>query len=487
MTKLKQPKMVWVAIVLYAAGIIPMQAQTYRRLVSFDGLNGSNPTLMSLTQGEDGNLYGTTEHGSPSLDGTIFRIGTRGLENLYSFCPQGLPCLDGSGPGAGMALSTDGSLYGTTAQRGDPNCSAPWGCGTVFKIDRQGTLTTLHTFEMSDGFGPGALIQGADGFFYGATSGGGANSKGTVFKMSPGGTVVVLHSFSGSDGAQPESGLVQIADGTFYGTTNQGGANPTGCGGYGCGTVFSIKSSGEFTMLYSFCSQPNCSDGAQPLAGLTQGTDGNLYGTTSGDAPDNGLGTIFRIAPSGALTTIYSFCAQPDCTDGEIPLAGLTLATDGNFYGTTQTGGTYGHGTAFSFTPAGALTTLYSFCSQKKCFDGSYPYGGITQGTDGNLYGTTYTGGADQYYGVIYSISLGLGPFVTFVQAAGKVGKTAQILGQGFGRATQVSFNGIPANFTVKANTFLEATVPPGATTGYVTVTSPTGVLTSNVPFRVLP
>ncbi|HTZ98257.1 MAG TPA: choice-of-anchor tandem repeat GloVer-containing protein [Terriglobales bacterium] len=486
MTKLKQPKMVWVAVVLYAAGSIPAQAQTYRRLVSFDGTNGSNPTIMSLTQGEDGNLYGTTNHGSPVLEGTVFRIGTRGLENLYSFCLQGLPCLDGSVPWAGMALAADGSFYGTTAQGGDPNCGSE-GCGTVFNIDRQGTLTTLHTFEMSDGFLPEALILGADGFFYGTASSGGANNKGTIFKMSSGGTVVVLHSFSGSDGARPGSGLVQAADGKFYGTTTYGGADPAGCDGYGCGTVFSIKSSGEFTTLYSFCSQPNCSDGAQPLSGLTQGADGNLYGTTFGDPPDFGLGTIFRITPSGALTTIYSFCVQPGCTDGEIPYAGLTLATDGNFYGTTQGGGTYGHGTAFSLTPGGTLTTLYSFCSQKKCFDGSEPYGGITQGTDGNLYGTTYTGGAAQYYGVIYRISVGLRPFVAFVRPYGKIGQISDILGQGFTGTTSVTLNGLPANFKVVSDTYLTATIPPGATTGYVTVTTPTGVLTSNVPFRVLP
>jgi uncharacterized repeat protein (TIGR03803 family) len=486
MAKLKLLKIAWVAVALYAAGGIPMGAQTYTRLIAFDELNGANPALMSLTQGEDGSLYGTTEFGSFLGEGTIFKIAPHGLETVYSFCLEGLPCVDGSLPSAGLALVGNDSLYGTTAQGGDPNCSPPSGCGTIFKIDRQGALTTLHVFEMSDGYAPSsALIQGADGFFYGTTTGGGLSNKGTVFRMSPAGTLVVLHSFTGGDGAQPESGLVQATDGEFYGTTNQGGSDPTGCEGYGCGTVFRIKSNGEFTMLYSLCSQPNCADGALPVAGLTQGTDGNLYGTTTGEVA-YGLGTIFRITLSGALTTLYSFCAQPDCTDGAIPIAGLTLGSDGTFYGTTQQGGTSGRGAAFSFTPAGALTTLYSFCSQKKCADGSYPYGGITQGTDGNLYGTTYTGGAAQNDGVIYRISVGLSPFVGFVRPYGKIGQTSNILGQALTGTTNVSFNGVPATFTVVSDTFIKATVPQRATTGYVTVTTPTGVLTSNVPFHVI-
>jgi uncharacterized repeat protein (TIGR03803 family) len=131
--------------------------------------------------------------------------------------------------------------------------------------------------------------------------------------------------------------------------------------------------------------------------------------------------------------------------------------------------------------------TLYSFCSQKRCADGSYPYGSVTQETDGNFYGTTYTGGAAQNDGIIYRISVGLGPFVTFVRFAGPVGQTGPILGQGLTGTTSVTLNAIPASFKVKSDTLIEATVPPGATTGYVTVTTPTGVLTSNVPFQVIP
>jgi uncharacterized repeat protein (TIGR03803 family) len=144
-----------------------------------------------------------------------------------------------------------------------------------------------------------------------------------------------------------------------------------------------------FTLLLSF----DFSDGANPASALLQATDGNLYGTTqSGGA--NGLGTVFQITPSGQLTTLYSFCAQSSCTDGESAYAGVVQATNGNFYGTTQLGGANicngaGCGTVFKITPDGVLTTLYSFCSQSGCTDGEYPLAGLIQANDGNFYGTT--------------------------------------------------------------------------------------------------
>jgi uncharacterized repeat protein (TIGR03803 family) len=157
-------------------------------------------------------------------------------------------------------------------------------------------------------------------------------------------------------------------------------------------------------------------------------------------------------------------------------------ATDGNLYGTSYRGGeggSDGAGTVFAITPAGSLATLHSFTG----FDGDFPQEGLIQDTSGILYGVT-SGVAAQ--GTSYSLDMGLGPFVTFVQAAGRVGQTGPILGQGFTGTTSVSFNGIPASFTVVSDTFLKATVPQGATTGHVTVTTPSGTLTSNVVFHVL-
>ena len=248
-------------------------------------------------------------------------------------------------------------------------------------------LTTLHSFDGSDGSGPyAALVQASNGNFYGTTEYGGYsgcnNGCGTVFQMTPGGTLTTLHSFNGADGAEPLAAPVQASDGNLYGTTFGGGQ---GCGANGCGTVFKITPSGTLTTLYAFCSQPGCADGTGPQAGLIQASDGNFYGTTSGGGANN-YGTVFKITPSGALTTLHSF----GYADGDSPLGALVQASDGNFYGTTELGGNSGCsfdrgcGTAFKMTPAGTLTTLYVFGP-----DDAFPFAGLVQASDGNFYGTT--------------------------------------------------------------------------------------------------
>jgi uncharacterized repeat protein (TIGR03803 family) len=198
-------------------------------------------------------------------------------------------------------------------------------------------FTTLANFDGSNGANTWAgLIQGTDRDFYGTAHNGGASSFGTVFKITPGGTLTNLHSFDESDGAYPQAGLIQAIDGNFYGTTSGGGSS-------GGGAVFAITPSGTLSTLYSFCSQFPCPGGAEPEAGLVQGSDGNFYGTTVFGGPNCdldrvGCGTVFKITPAGTLTTLYSFCSQPHCTDGGWPEPGLVLANDGNFYGTTAAG-----------------------------------------------------------------------------------------------------------------------------------------------------
>jgi uncharacterized repeat protein (TIGR03803 family) len=227
---------------------------------------------------------------------------------------------------------------------------------------------------------------------------------GTVFKVTPSGTLTTLYSFCAqtnrTDGDAP-NGLIQATNGDFYGTTYEGGANVgAGAFGNGGGTVFKITLSGTLTTLYSFCSQSGCTDGEYPVAGLVQATNGDLYGTTEfGGAnacpPFNGCGTVFKITPSGTLTTLYSFCSQSGCTDGANPSAGLVQATNGDFYGTTGLGGASNDGMVFKITPSGAVTTLYSFCSQggSGCTDGVGPTAGLVQDTNGDLYGTESAGG----------------------------------------------------------------------------------------------
>jgi len=479
-------------LAIWLATAIASPAQTLTTLTNFDETNGYDPEA-ALVQGTDGNFYGTTFEGGANSQvcwgyrcGTAFRITHAGtLTTLHSFCESG-GC-GGDLVSAGLVLGTNGNFYGAAAGGGA-------GYGTIFEIAPAGRLTELHSFDGSDGWSPSAaLVQAIDGNFYGTTYYGGANGSGcggigcgTVFRVSSTGTLTTLHSFCTTpgcpDGFGPwYAGLVQATDGNFYGTTYYGGANGSDCGGNGCGTVFRITPTGKLTTLHSF----DGTDGANPQATLAQGADGNFYGV-SARGGTNSLGTAFKITPSGNLTTLYTFCSQANCTDGDTPLSGLVQATDGNFYGTTQAGGANGDGTVFEITPSGTLTTLYSFCSQTGCADGSNPWAGLLQATNGTFYGTTQAGGANGD-GTVFSLSTGLGPFVSFVRNAAKVGQNIIILGQGFTGTTGVSFNGTPATFIVKADTFLTATVPAGATTGPVTVTTPGGTLTSNVSFRVLP
>src|ERR1019366_9366686 len=251
----------------------------------------------------------------------------------------------------------------------------------------------------------------------------------------PAQTFTTLHSFDGTDGYLPAAGLVQATNGDFYSTTTSGGTN-------GIGTVFKITPSGTLTTLYSFCNV-DCTDGYFPAAGLVQATNGDFYGiTTYGGANDNceyggvtvGCGTVFKITPSGTLTTLYSFCAQSGCTDGESPANGLVHATNGNFYGTTAGGGTSpflpGAGTVFKITPGGTLTTLYNFCSQSGgvCTDGIDPLAALVQATNGDFYGTTYYDGAAGD-GTVFRLSVGLCPFVKTRPHFGKVGAAVKILG----------------------------------------------------------
>jgi uncharacterized repeat protein (TIGR03803 family) len=259
------------------------------------------------------------------------------------------------------------------------------------------TIVTFNGSNGNDMFS--AMIQGADGNLYGTTTYGGASDKGAVFKISRTGGEQVLYSFCAqtncTDGAYPEF-LIQGADGNFYGETYNGGS-------IGAGSIFKMTPSGEVTTIYNFCTQANCADGALPQSALVQTSDGTLYGTTVIGGAQN-EGTVFKLSPSGVLTTLYNFCSQASCADGTQPNIGLTLASDGNFYGTAALGGktnaqfcgAYGCGTLFRITPSGTYTLLYSFCSQSSCADGDIPQGQLIQARDGSLYGTTDGGGANQ-------------------------------------------------------------------------------------------
>jgi trimeric autotransporter adhesin len=292
------------------------------------GTDGVYPRA-GLIQGTDGNFYGTTSAGGASGYGTVFKLTPAGAETvLYSFTGG----TDGGFPYAGLIQGADGNFYGTTYQGGTN------GNGTVFKLTPAGAETVLYSFAGgTDGQYPQAgLIQGTDGNFYGTTLNGGTNAVGTVFKLTPAGAETVLYSFAGgTDGGNPFAGLILGADGNFYGTTFNGGQ-------YGDGTVFKITSAGAETVLWSFGSS---NDAMTPYAGLIQGADGNFYGTTLNGGTVN-AGAVFKITPAGAETVVYSFTAG---TDGANPYAGLIQGTDGSFYGTTNQTGANGDGTVFKF------------------------------------------------------------------------------------------------------------------------------------------
>jgi uncharacterized repeat protein (TIGR03803 family) len=490
-------------LLLWAAAAVSLPAQTttaalptqtFTSLHSFNN-DGAYP-YAGLVQGTNGNLYGTT---MGSGQGTVFKISPGGkLTTLYNFCSQ-RDCTDGAYPYAELVLATNGNFYGTTVGGG------AYGGGTVYNITPNGKLTTLYNFcllsKCADGANPYAgLVQDTNGRFYGTTYSGGISTCylgcGTVFKIDLDGTLTTIYNFcsqsSCGDGAAPYAGVTEGTNGAFYGTTSAGGANNSCYNGniYGCGTVFKITSSGALTTLYYFCSDSNCADGAVPLGGLVQAVNGEIYGTTTvGGGP--GYGTVFKIAPGSMLTTLHTF----DLTDGANPYAKLAQGTDGNFYGTTVHGGANcqnqqedGCGIVFSMTPSGKLTTLYNLCSRSYCPDGANPYAGLIQATNGTFYGTTVKGGTSRACigcGTVFSLSVGLGPFVETQPTSGEVGKAVKILGTDLTDATSVTFNGTAATFTVKSKSEITTTVPAGATTGKVRVTFPRGTRSSNVVFRV--
>jgi len=369
----------------FVLAAIAAPAQTFKTLASFRFFkDGGSPQYMTLVQGADGDLYGTT-----ALLAEVFKIGSGG--GLTKAC--NLPGCVGA-YSAGLILANDGNFYGTSWQ-GDHG-------GVVYQLTPGGVVNVVYNFcseaNCADGGEPfSPVIQAANLQFYGTTFDGGDKGYGTVYAVDYSGAFTRLHSFSFKDGAGPVGGLAQAKNGNFYGTTLYGGA-------HSAGTVFEITAARKFTTLYSFCSQKRCGDGSGPYAGLVQASDGSFYGTTR-DGGAYGHGTLFRITAVGKLTTLYSFCSQKNCADGAEPYAGVIQATDGNFYGVTSKGGANNWGTIFRITRSGELTTLHSFCSLADCTDGAEPIGGLLQASNGDLYGTTAEGGADES-GTVFRLSL---------------------------------------------------------------------------------
>lgn len=364
----------------------PVHAATFGTLHNFSGADGSAP-YGPLIQGTDGSFYGTTDAGGANGTGTVFQLTLHGVFTvLHSFSTvSGNTNADGANPYGGLAQGADGAFYGTTINGG------AHGRGTVFRITSTGTFTTLHSFanNTSDGGSPfSSLILGTDNNLYGTTQFGGANGDGTVFKITPSGTITLLHSFNGSDGAGCVAPLCLANNGAvFYGTTASGGANLKG-------TVFKITPSGTLTTLYSFGAVSN--DGATPYAGVVQGPDGNLYGAAR-DGGANSSGTVYKLTLDGVETTLHSFSFA---TEGYSPYGTLVVGKHDTLYGTTYAGASGGGGVVFKITPAGAYTILHTFNGT----DGKFLDSGLVRGSDHAFYGVTQNGGSGSD-GTIYRIT----------------------------------------------------------------------------------
>ena len=351
-------------------------------LHSFTGPDGHNPDA-PLVLASDGNIWGTTYNGGAYDQGTVFKITPSGtLTTVFPFCN---PLYCGGNP-VGMVRGADGNFYGATSNGGSGFA------GTIYRLTPSG-YDVLYNFcsqgSCLDGRNPQYVMQASDGNFYGVNAVGGTHETGDFYQLKANRSLTVLYSFNGStNGSGPFAALVQGRDGQFYGMAPEGGAHSKG-------TVFKITANGTFTLLHSFCEAANCTDGASPYAGLALGSDGNLYGTTSEGGTNDG-GTVFKITPSGTLTTLYAFAGL----DGAQPRGGLVQAADGNFYGTTYAGGAWELGTVFQITPGGALTTLHSFQGA----DGMNPTTRLLPLANGYLYGTTHDGGANNY-GSVFSLA----------------------------------------------------------------------------------
>lgn len=327
--------------------------------------------------------------------------------SLYSFCSVGgVNCTDGAVPVAGVIQDASGNLYGTTLGGGSNNTAAcDGGCGTVFELNGN-FETVLYNFcsmaNCTDGYEPfGGLLQNAAGNLFGTTFyGGNSASAGVIFELEQEDskwTFKVLYTFCAkhacADGENPAAGLIEDSEGNLYGTTEHGGA-------YGYGTVFKFDPvDAQETVLWSF-GNPNLSDGMYPEAGLIlDPSSGDLYGTTSvgGEPEQSGDGTVFRLTSTGQETILHVFCTQLNCADGVFPETGLIEDSAGNLYGTAGEGGVNMFGVAFELVPATkTYTVLYAFCSEggANCTDGAYPAGGLLLDGAGDIYGTTYGGGA---------------------------------------------------------------------------------------------
>jgi len=443
-------------LVLVAGSSIAAHAQTYKDIYNATGGNQVQNPVGAIAQGRDGNLYGASSTGG-TFYGAIFKFTPAGKTKVINDI--------GYFPDGGLTLGTDGFLYGVDSDGGISGNCGESACGQVYKLTSAGKVTILHDFtNEGDGESPqSAPIEATNGLFYGT-------SNSTVYSVTSNGVFSTLHNFTGSDGSDPSGGLLQGSDGNLYGDTVSGGSN-------GDGVIYKISPAGGFSVLHNFTGAP---DGAGAYSPLIQANDGNFYGVTI--AGGSFYGIVFQLTPNGKYTVLHTFSNGPN--DGAAPSASLMQATDGKLYGVTSGGGTSGDGTIFSITTDGAYSVIYNFLTAT----GYQPSSPLKQNTNGLLYGETYYGGPSNC-GTFYSLDLGLSPFINLMTTSGTELSKVEIFGQGFSKTlSEVKFGGVPATtIAVTGTTYITATVPAGAQSGSVTVTTGSTTLTSPQTFTVLP
>jgi uncharacterized repeat protein (TIGR03803 family) len=391
------PVLTGMAACLLMLAVVPLESQTFAVLYTFNGPKDGSFPSGGIALDAGGNLYGTARQGGTlecisqsSVDpgcGTVFRLDAAGnLRTLYRFEASGP-----SFPDAGLAL-VGGILYGMTTNGGDLQCGFTHGCGTVYKLGRPYTFSTVYSFGGKGDASrpPFPLVGDSSGNLYGVSTEGGLKSCGgldcgTVFKIDASGAETVLHEFNGSDGYSPGGPLARDTAGNMYGTATQGGGINSNCG-VGCGVIFKIDQTGSFAVLYHFSGGVN---GYAPSGPLALDAAGNLYGTTfaGGSCGQfNGCGVVYELDSAGVFTVLYSFHGGTDGSGTQ----GVIRDESGNLYGTTYWGGSDNTGTAYKIDTSGAETVLHSFSGQS---DGAYPNAYLVQDSAGNLYGTTSSGG----------------------------------------------------------------------------------------------
>jgi uncharacterized repeat protein (TIGR03803 family) len=421
------------AIILFLAALLTQpengHASTMNILYSFCSVptycqDGASPNGSLLPDGAGG-FYATVSSSTPNGGGGVVHLtdtaGIWSVEVIYSFCAKP-DCSEGSSPNAGVIQDVAGNLYGVTDYHGTNNA------GTVFELipnagRTKWKLKVLYRFcslaNCTDGLSPtglayagqlsGALYDGVSPLF-GTTASGGTNGGGITFSLTPKGhnwKFKNLHDFSDpnsiGDGSGP-SRLMADSTGNLFVATRNAGAHR-----WGAIVELSPNDKGKFKerVIYSFCSEAGCSDGATPYAPLTEDAGGNLFGTTGGFGANN-AGTIFKLSPGGEqynLTTLYSFCSKADCADGYASVGQLTLDANGNIFGTTVVGGDPDNsgGVVFEMNPS--YHVLYTFCSQSPpCKDGENPRDALFIDGQNHAFGLTYNGGAHNS-GELFEIS----------------------------------------------------------------------------------